>query len=201
MRKIAFIFLIIVFASGVSFAQTGGVKGKVRSSDGKSIAGAVVTARQDGDDLKSAKTDSKGNFQLSGLKSGKYNIVFKKDGYTSGLMFNVEIADSAVKDLGDRLILQVDDGYLVLINVSAYDQNGFAIYGAKVKIEKILSEDKTKKLETGYTSRNGEYTFRNPDEVANFRVTVSAKGVEASKDVEVIEAAIYRVALTLELKP
>jgi hypothetical protein len=200
MKKLAFLISIIVLSSGFMFAQTGGMKGKVRSSSGESISGATITVRQEGDDLKSAKSDSKGNFLLEGLKPGKYNVIFKKKGYGSGLMYNVEIVEKNVRDLGDRLILTVDDGSLVLINGSVYNQNGFAIYGAKVKIEKILGDGSTKKVNSGYTSRNGEFTFRYPNEAAKFRVTVSAKGVSASKDVEVEEAAIYRVALILELK-
>ncbi len=200
MRKFALFAAFILLTSGFALAQTGGLKGKVRSDEGDSIPGAIITIRQDGDDLKSAKSDNKGNFSMDGVKPGRYNIVFRKAGYTSGLMYNVEVVGKKTRDLGDRLILKLDDGFLVIINGSAYDQRGFAIYGAKVKIEKILADGSTKKLDTGYTSRTGEFTFRYSDEVAKFRVTVSAKGVEASKDVEVEEAATYRVAITLELK-
>jgi hypothetical protein len=153
--------------------------------------------RQDGDDIKSVKSDNKGNFLLQGLKAGKYNIVFSKNGYSSGLLYNVEIGDKKVRDLGDRLILSVDQGTQVIINGSVYNQAGFAVYGARVRVERVLSDGSTKRLDTGYTSRSGEFTFRFPEEAAKFRVTVSAKGIEASKDVEVDIAAIYRVALTL----
>lgn len=200
MKKIVFLTSALLLFSGFTLAQTGGIKGKVRASNGDSLAGATITVRQEGDDLKSVKSDNKGNFLLSGLTPGKYNVVFKKKGYSSGLMYSVEVEEKKTRDLGDRLILTVDDGSLVIINGSAFDQHGLAIYGAKVKIEKILSDGSTKKLDTGYTSRSGEFTFRYPDEVAKYRVTVSAKGTEAAKDIEVEEAAIYRVALTLELK-
>lgn len=197
-----FVLLISFFAlfASFAFAQTGGIKGKVRSTNGNGISGATVTVRQNGDDIKEVKSDNKGNFLLEGLKPGKYNLVFSRSGYSSGLMSNVEIVEKKIRDLGDRLILNPDQGEFVILNGSVYNQGGFAIYGAKIKIERILSDGSTKKLETGYTSRSGEFTFRFPDETAKFRVTASAKGVESSKEIEVEGAAIYRVALTLELK-
>ncbi len=137
---------------------------------------------------------------MEGVKSGKYNVVFSKSGFSSGLMYNIEITDQKVRDLGDRLILTVDQGTQVILNGSVYNQAGFAIYGAKIKVERVLSDGSTKKVETGYTSRSGEFTFRFPDENAKFRITASAKGVEASKEVEVEGAAIYRLALNLEMK-
>lgn len=191
-------FLTLFAVSG--FAQSGSLKGKIRASNGNAISGATITVRQDGDDLKSVKSDNKGNFLLEGLRPGKYNVVFSKNGYSTGLMYNIEVAEKKTRDLGDRLILTADQGTQVIINGSAYNQQGFALYGAKVKIERVLSDGSTKKLDSGYTSRSGEFTFRFPEEPAKYRVTVSAKGVESTKDIEVEEAAIYRVALTLEIK-
>lgn len=200
MKKFAFLISILLLSAGISVGQSGSLKGKVRSADGKSLSGATITVRQESSDLKSVKSDNKGNFSIAGLRPGKYNVVFRKSGFSSGLLFDVEVVANETNDLGDRLILNVDDGSLVIINGSAFNQDGFAIYGAKVKIERIFSNGSTKKLDSGYTSRNGEFTFRYPKEAAKYRVTVSAKGAEASKEIEVEEAAIYRVALTLELK-
>ena len=84
-NSVLFVFLL-TFSSLFVFAQnSGGAKGKVRTSRGDGISGATVTARQEGDDVKSAKTDAKGNFQLNGLKPGLYNFVFEKNGYATGV--------------------------------------------------------------------------------------------------------------------
>lgn len=199
MKKFSLIISFLLLSASFAFAQTGGIKGKIRTSNGGGISGATVTVRQDGDDLKSAKSDGKGNFLIEGLKPGKYNVVFSKNGYSSGLLSDVEIAEKNIRDLGDRLILTADQGEFVIINGSVYNSAGFAVYGAKIKVERILSNGSTKKLETGYTGRTGEFTFKFADETAKFRVTASVKGFESSKEIEVEGAAIYRLAITLDL--
>src|SRR5215203_2873956 len=83
------------------FAQ-GGIKGKVRSNKGSAIAGATITARLSGKDVKTVKSDAKGSFTMQGLDSGTYNVVFDADGYATGVKFGVEIKDGSVRDLGDR---------------------------------------------------------------------------------------------------
>lgn len=200
MKKIVFLISFVVLSATFAFAQTGGIKGKVRAPNGNGLAGAIVTVRQDGEDIKTIKADNKGNFLLEGVKTGKYTVVFSKSGYSSGLLSDVEIVEKKVKNLGDRLILTVDQGTLVIINGSVYNQAGFAIYGANVKVERVLSDGSTKRVNTGYTSRSGEFTFRFPDETAKFRITASAKGVEASKEIEVEGAAVYRLALNLTIE-
>ena len=201
MKRFGLLIALIAFSAGFSSAQeSGGAKGKIRASNGDGIAEALVTARQDGDDIKSVKTDAKGDFVLNGLRPGKYNFVFSHSGYSSGLLAGVEIESGKIRELGGRLILPVDRGTQVIINGSVYNQAGFAIYGAKVRIERILSDGSVKKVDKGYTSRNGEFTFRFPDSTAKFRITASAKGASESKDVEVEGAAIYRLAITLNLE-
>lgn len=194
-------FLLIVLTVIPAFAQSSGsAKGKVRASDGDGLSGATVTARKDGEDIKSAKTDAKGNFEIKNLKPGLYNFVFEKSGYATGVKYNVEIKKDKEVNLGDRLILSVDKGTQVIINGSVYNQAGFGVNGAKIEIEKITSDGKTRKVSSGYSSEFGEFNFRFPEGAARFRITASAKGVSASREVEVDSPAIYRVAITLDLE-
>lgn len=197
--SILFVFLF-AFSAVAAFAQnTGGAKGKVRTSRGDGIEGATVTARLKGEDIKSVKTDTKGNFELNGLKPGLYNFVFEKNGFSTGVKYNVEIRKDKEVNLGDRLILTVDKGTQVILNGSVYNQAGFGIYGAKVEIEKISGDGKTQKVSSGYTGEFGEFTFRFAEGSARYRVTATAKGVSTTKEVEVNGAAIYRLAITLNL--
>ncbi len=183
-----------------AYAQsTGNVKGKVRTPDGDAIANASVTARKDGEDLKTVRTDKDGKFLLEGLAAGRYNLVFEADGYSGGVFYNVEIRKNKTGDLGNRLILRVDEGTQVIIRGSVFTESGHSIYGAKVEIEQLSENGKSRKVGSGYTSQSGEFIFRFPEGAAKFRVTVSAKGNEASKEIEVDSAAIYRLALTLDL--
>ncbi|MBS1793444.1 MAG: carboxypeptidase regulatory-like domain-containing protein [Acidobacteria bacterium] len=194
-----FISIISLFAVAASAQETGGAKGKVRSMKGDALAGATVTARLDGKDIKSVKTDAKGVFELGGLAPGVYNFVFDKNGYDLGVKYNVEIKKKSVVDLGDNLRLAPDKGSLVIINGSVFNQDGRSVTGAEIKVEKLLADGSTKKVGSGYTSSSGEFTMRQPEAAATFRVTASLRGVSASKEIKVDSAGIYRVALTLEL--
>ncbi|MBA2495171.1 MAG: carboxypeptidase regulatory-like domain-containing protein [Acidobacteria bacterium] len=200
MRKFSLLILFLAVSVSVAIAQdNGGVKGKVRDPKGDGIGGATIIARQSGKDVKSTNSDSKGNFELAGLKPGLYNLVFDKTGYSSGLMYNVEIKNNKIRDLGDRLVLTVDQGTQVIIKGSVFDQNGRSIGGAKIGIEKVLNNGSTKKIGSGNASYSGEFTFKFPEGATKFRITASAKGVSASREVEVDNAAIYRLAITLNL--
>jgi len=204
-----FVLVILLLAVSVSVAlgqETGGVKGKVRTTKGEGIAGVSVTARQNSEDVKSATSDNKGNFELEGLKAGLYNIVFSKNGYSSGLMYNVEVKQKKTNNLGDRLVLTIDQGTQVIIKGTVFDQDGRSVAGARVESEKILSDGSTKKIGSGFTSyggaptARGEFTFKFSEGAAKFRVTASAGGASASKEVEVSNAAIYRLAITLNMR-
>lgn len=194
------ILLLACFYFTVPAQNNGAVKGKLRAENGGGIAGATVTARQEGEDVKTVKSDAKGNFQLAGLKPGLYNFTFEKSGYATGVRYNVEVKKNKEIDLGDRLFLTVDKGTQVIVNGSIYNQAGFGINGAKIEIERISADGKTRKIGSGYSGEFGEFNFRFPEGAALLRVTASAKGVSASKEVEVSSPAIYRVAITLNLE-
>jgi hypothetical protein len=199
MKKFVLSSLFLILTASFAFAQnTGGIKGKVRDTKGKSLSGVTITVRQKGEDLKSVKSDSKGEFVMEGLKPGMYNVVFERDGFGTGVLYNVEVQKKKVGDLGNRLVMRVDQGTLVIINGSVFNQFGGSVYGAKVEIERI-SGGSGKNVGSSYTSQSGEFIFRFPEKADRFRITATAKGVSASKEIEVSEAAVYRLALTLEL--
>lgn len=205
MSKLSKIFLIAVFALASafilppsSFGQSGGVKGKVKSNKGSGIPNATVTARQSGKDIKTVRSDSKGVFQLTGLDSGVYSLVFDADGFQSGYLQGVEVK-TGIRDLGERLILFPDQGTQVIINGSVFYKEGVSLGGAKIEIERLNSDGSWKKVTTLYTTIQGEFTFRQPEAAAKFRITAKYKGAEGTKEVEVNTAAIYRLAITLDI--
>lgn len=198
-----FLFFAFVssFASFAAVAQeTGGLKGKVRSVKGGAIASAEITLRQNGEDLKSTKTDSDGIFVFENLKPGNYNLVFSKSGYSSGVLYNVEVKKKGIRDLGDRLIMNVDQGTLVVIKGSVFAADGRSVGGAEIKVEKVLSDGSLKKVGSSTSSYSGEFTFKFEEGAAKYKITATAKGTSASKEVEVDSAAIYRLALNLTEK-
>ena len=215
MKSFTRLFLLVLFLTVSSVSaiaqESGGVKGKVRTTRGDGIAAVTITARQNGEDVKSATSDAKGNFVLENLKAGTYNLVFSKNGYSSGVLYNVEVKKKKIGDLKERLILTVDQGSQVIVKGTVFDNEGRSVGGVKVEIERILSDGSTKKLGVSYTSygedpgvlggegnARGDFSFRFSEGAAKYRVTASLKDATASKEIEVESAAIYRLAITLK---
>ena len=199
-NKLAFVLLCTALFAAATIAQnTGGIKGKVRTTKGSGIDGATVTARKKGVDIKSTTANSKGEFALDGLETGRYNVVFEAPGFSSGVLYNVEINKNKTSDLGDRLILTPDQGNQIILKGSVFDKQGFSVPGAKIEISSMGSDGSKRSLGNTYTDVSGEFTFRQPEAEAKFRITAKFKGVTGSKEVEVSNAAIYRLAITLDL--
>jgi 5-hydroxyisourate hydrolase-like protein (transthyretin family) len=197
-------FPVVLLLSAVCLVPAalaqGGIKGKVRNNKGGVIAGATVTARLSGTDVKTVRSDSKGTFTMEGLDAGTYNVVFDADGYATGVKFGVEIKNGSVRDLGDRLILSVDQGSQLIVKGSVFYREGTSVAGAKVQIERVNDDGTTKNLGTAYTNLSGEFTFRPPLGTNKIRVTAKFRGVSGAKEIdEMVNAGIYRTAIKLEL--
>lgn len=200
-KKISFIIFLSFLLSISVFAQdNGGVKGRIRNMQGNALADVKITVKQDDKDIKTATTDRKGEFVISNLKEGKYSFTFTKTGFVQGTINNVEVKKNKVRDLGDKLALDIDQGTLVIIEGSVFNEDGRSIYGAIIDIARVNQDGSLKKLKTISSSESGQFTFRFTEGTATFRITASARGKSVSKDVSVDSAAIYRVALTLDLK-
>jgi hypothetical protein len=200
--KIPYSFLALIlfgFALTASAQNTGGVKGKVRDMAGRSIAGATITARHNSRDVGSARSNAKGEFQLGGLDAGTYNIVFDAKGYASGIKYGVEVKKNKTVDLGDRLIMQVDRGTQVIIRGSVFFKDGTSVTAAKVLIEKVEADGALRKMGTVNTNYRGEFTFVRPEGAAKYRMTAMYKDAKASKEIEVDSAAIYGLAISLDI--
>ena len=199
-RNLLLLFLLSAICLLPSVFAQGGIKGKVRNNKGNGIAGASVTARLDGKDVKTVTADSKGNFQMEGLKAGTYNVAVDADGYAMGVKYGVEIKNGSVRDLGDRLILAVDQGTVVIIKGSVFFKEGTSLTAAKIEFERINADGSTKNLGSTYSNYSGEFSFRPPAGVTKVRVTARYKGVEASKDItDIVNTGIYRTAITLDI--
>ncbi len=195
------LFLISVFCllSSVSAQSTGSAKGKIRNVKGETIAGVSVTARRDSRDVRTVTSDKKGEFTIDGLEIGVYNFVFDARGYASATSPKIEVRRNKTTDLGDRLILQIDRGTLIIIQGSVFFKDGRSVTGAKVEVEKINSDGTTRSFPAIYTNIYGEFNFRQPEGAAKFRFTAKYKDKTASKDIEVEAAAVYRLAISLDL--
>jgi hypothetical protein len=203
-KAVLFVALFAVSCGLVLAQETGGVKGKVRTARGESLAQVSVAARQNGNELKTVQTNSNGEFVLEGLPAGFYNFTFSKNGYASGIRYNVEVKSKKIRDLGSRLVLNVDQGTQVIIKGIVFDENGRSVRGANIDIEKKQADGSYKKVGSTTSSygleslATGEFDFRLPEGAADFRIIATMKGVSASKEITVNSAAVYRLALTLK---
>lgn len=193
-----FVLTALLFAAGTAAAQTG-FKGKVRDTNGKAIPNATVTVRQDGKNLSSDTTDAKGNFEITGLSTGEYNLVFEADGFGAGLLSNVEARTGKVRDLGDDLILRVDPGTLIFVRGSVFSAEGFILPGAKVELFIVEKDGKQKKIGSSYSNSSGEFGFRHAEGPTKMRVVATYKGRKGTKDIEIDVAAVYRTAVSIDL--
>ena len=179
--------------------NTGGAKGKVKNLKDEGVAGATISARQKGVDLKTTKSDSKGEFVLDGLEPGIYNLAFEASGYSSAVQYNVEIKKNTVRDLGSRLILMVDRGTRVIIRGSVFFKDGFFAPGSKVVVERVNSDGSVKKLGETETDGQGEFSFTQPEGAAKFRIKATFKDGRGVKEVDVDSAMVYRLAVSLDI--
>jgi hypothetical protein len=203
-RTISTLFLMSLFALGVAAQKnktTGSIKGKVKAESG-SAEGVRVTAQQGEREAASVATDRKGQFEIAGLAPGRYNITFRKPGLSVAEIKDFEVVAGKARSLGGDLVLPVDEGALVFIKGSVFNEEGFSLRGAQIELARIGSDGTTKKIDGRVTTRSGDFAFRLPPQAARYRVTAKMDGMAvASKDVEVDGAAVYRVALSLKPTP
>jgi hypothetical protein len=166
---------------------------------GAGIPDATITVRKKGVGVKSVSSDAKGNFLVEGLENGLYNLVFEAAGYSTGTLYNVEVKKNKVRELSERLILTSDQGTQVIIKGSVFDKYGRSLTAAEIRLDKIESNGAARKISNSMTSVSGEFTFRQPEGAAKFRLTATYKGVTGSKEIDVDDAAIYRLAISLDV--
>jgi hypothetical protein len=190
-----------ILALGVAAQKnktTGSIKGKVKAESG-SAEGVRVTARQGEREVATAATDRKGQFEIAGLAPGRYSLTFRKPGLSVAEIKDFEVAAGKSRSLSGDLTLPVDEGSLIFIKGSVFNEDGMSLRGAQVELARIDADGMTKKIDGRITTRSGDFAFRLPPQTARYRVTAKMDGmVVASKDIEVDGAAVYRVAFSLK---
>lgn len=193
--------VLAIFATSQTFAQdrsATGIKGKVKVVSG-SASSVTIVARQGEREVAGTTSDSKGSFRLIGLSPGIYTLVFTKTGYSTGTLNNVEVKKDKIRELGDNLIMTIDEGSLAFLRGSVFDPVGHSVQGARVELSRVSADGTEKKLDGRLTNESGQFVFRLTPEAAKYRVRAKINGAEpVSKDVEIDGAAIYRIALSLK---
>ena len=203
-KSITGLFLALLLSAAATPAParqdktTGGVKGKVRVETGSS-AGVTVVVRRGDDEVASATTDGRGEFEVRGLRPGSYGLTFRKAGLKVGKVEGVEVRAGKMRSLGGGLYMSMDEGALAIIQGSVFNQDGKSLSGAKVELALLSPDGAAKKLESRLSSiETGRFVFKLTPEAARYRLTATAPNREpATQEVAVDGAAIYRVALSL----
>ena len=195
---------LLFLAAVAGFSQdkaTGAIKGKVHVERG-SPSGVAVALLKGDQEVRQSTTDKKGDFIITRVVPGTYSIRFRKAGLAVGTVDDVAVKAGQTRTLSDRLYLSIDEGSITFIRGSVFTEDGRSVPGVRVELSRIGAENSIQKLDSRITGETGEFVFRLPPDVARYRVTLKADGTEpAAKDVEVENAAVYRVALTYKKPP
>lgn len=199
-HKLFFIVLSIgLLLPFAAFAQSSGVKGRVRDVDYKSIANVEITARVNGKVVRSTKSDRKGRFTLA-LEPGTYNIAFDAAGYGTGVKYDVKVKENDFRDLGENLLMTRDRGSLILVKGIVFDKANLSVRDAPVDLYEVKADGSTRKIQTVKTNRAGEFEFNGIMNVSKVRVTASANGVSGSSDIVTDSPQVYRTVIKLEIE-
>ncbi|MGH9914433.1 MAG: carboxypeptidase regulatory-like domain-containing protein [Pyrinomonadaceae bacterium] len=198
-NSIAFLFICILAVFSVTAKPTtGGIKGKVKTEEGQSIAGVTVIASMEDREVAKVHTNAKGDFVISNLAPGFYKLSFQKPGRQNGTLQKVEVTAGTLRTLRDRLILPVDEGSLAFIRGLVFSAEGHSVAGARIELARLENEGKVVKIDERISNELGEFGFRFGPENAKYRLTVKANGAPvATKEMDINGPEIYRIAITL----
>jgi hypothetical protein len=200
-RYIAFISAFIFLLTGIALSQaTGGIKGKVRDWNENGLSGITVAARQNGEDVKTTKSGKGGDFILDGLKPGVYNIAFDGEGYSTGVLYNVEVKSGKPRGLSNRLLLTRDRGSQVFIKGIVFYKDQTSLPGADVELYLVNDDGTVKKLFGTTTDVMGDFTFPAVNVIKKMRVKVSFKGATETRDIDVIQPQVYRTSIIMPIE-
>ena len=158
---------LLALAAGAAAQQpaTGGLRGRVKVGVGRPTDISVIV-RQGNREVKTARTNAKGEFEVSGLAPGRYGLTFRKPGLQVGRMDNVEVRPGKLVSIKDKLFLPVDEGAIAFIRGSVFDAAGRGFAGARVELELVGADGSPKKLDRRVTNTLGQFGFRMTPEAA-----------------------------------
>lgn len=193
--------LLVVLMAGGALAQdrsSGSIKGKVRVETG-TPAGVAVVVRQGEREVTRGLTDRKGEFVVSRLTPGLYGVTLRKAGLSIGTIENIEVKAGKTRSLGDNLVLAIDEGSIAFLRGSVFNEDGRSVPNVKIELAKILDDGTVKKIDGRVSNEIGAFVFRLAPDKAKYRVTAKPSGGNpVSQDVDVDDAAVYRIALSIK---
>jgi len=191
----------MLLMAGAAIAQdrsSGSIKGKVRVETG-TPAGVAVLVRQGEREVTRGLTDKKGEFVVNRLTPGLYGVTLRKAGLSIGTIENIEVTAGKTRSLGDNLVLAIDEGSIAFLRGSVFNEDGRSVPNVKIELAKILDDGTVKKIDGRVSNEIGAFVFRLAPDKAKYRVTAKPSGGDpVSHDVDVDDAAVYRIALSIK---
>lgn len=185
---------------------TGTLKGKIENEKGKPVAGAEVRAMSTRDrSVKETKTDGAGNYSFE-LGPDDYVVSFDAEGFQGGTLREMQQVEAGKETRIKTLRLQRAKRSS-LIRGAVFDTNGLSLAGARVRLERINSDEKESEkkdkesLTLNYTTNSrGEFAFRLPPARARYQLTAILSGYKPETKVVDVNAD-EAVPLAFNLEP
>jgi hypothetical protein len=204
-KTIVALLAIVLLTAGAAIAQdrsTGAIKGKVRVKGHGPTAGIAISVRRNEREVAHAVSDDKGEFLITGLAPGIYNLTLRKTGLSLGTLDNIEVKAGKTKSLSDRLILTANEAADARLWSSVFNEGGFSMRGVRLELARLNADGTPKKIDGRLTNESGQAVFRLSPDKATYRITVKLEGMaDQTKDVEIDGAMVYRVAFTIQRPP
>ncbi|MDR1723141.1 MAG: carbohydrate-binding domain-containing protein [Tannerella sp.] len=154
------------------------VSGVVTKSDGGgAAAGASVMAVNTTDDsnVGQAPSNAYGEYVITGIPSGVYNIVASLSGYNTTTIANVKITSSDIT--GQNIVLQKITVPTYSISGTVTKSDGSPAANASVQV--LKASDKTTVGETVTTNESGQYAIENIPE-GEYLIIIKLDGYETA---------------------
>jgi Carboxypeptidase regulatory-like domain len=198
-HQLKYAMVIGLFLLTQASAQTGTVKGRVKEQNGKALEGVLVRAAsdKDKDEIHETRSDSKGDFEFTGLQPGDYSFTFEKQGFKTFSTRKLELAAGETLKLSRVIELKREGDPFAVIRGAVLQGSGFTLPNATVTIERI---DGGKKFKQETISREaGEFAFRVKPDPAKYRISASAPGFQnGSIEVDIVSDEVRNVVVTLQ---
>lgn len=189
-----------------TWAQTGIAKGRVILEGSKTHEGVKVKiskvkagrskASENEAESQEVSTDSKGDYEFTGLATGEYSFTFTKPGYRGFTTRALEILSGETLKLRSIDLKKEGEPYAEIRGAVFYN-GGFTLPNALVTLERVDGGKKFKQEKL--SQEGGEFGFRLKAEKATYRLTASFRGFQSVSQELVIENdEVRNIALTLQ---
>lgn len=134
LNRITISLTLILFSIGISFAQngTGTIKGTILDESGEPLPFVNVTLKQNGNLKTGATTDFDGNFKISSIEPGKYDLEVSFVGYQTQKTEGIVIKGDKLLPLPDITLKEgdlLDEVEVITYKIPLIDKDGGASGG------------------------------------------------------------------------